>query len=402
MGKNSQSALSLIDSYLAPIRAEKQAALGKKAETDPSEPTTHPVMKADDGTTPAKTGARAAENKADVEKDYGKLGVTGKEDANAVSAPPSDSIGTQKMDSSEVKGNVQTPKSDKDKPSKPAGGAESPDHPSNATFAEKYSSLITTGNSILQKFASIKPAQVQTPASTQTQTPAPTQTKTAEVAPATTPVPTEPEAKEKEKKEKEKKVKEEAKTAAAKAYPEDAAAGYMAAELIAQNLFGKQASQENPEMLQAVEGIIKAAEEDADNLVEYVRGHMAALQKNADPMSQTPPGEGGEVIPPEALEAMAQGGAGGAEGAVGGGLGGEMGGGAEGGAPAGGDDEAAIDALAQALAEAGVTPEQLAEAVANAGPEGGAAGAAEGGPAHEATETPAKEQVEEGKVSGAQ
>ena len=99
-GQKIENALGLVDRFLADARAEKQAAL-QKAATDPSDPTTHPVMKADDGTVPAREGARSAENEADVRKSLGDQGMTGQEDANkASSTHPSDSIGTQKMDSS--------------------------------------------------------------------------------------------------------------------------------------------------------------------------------------------------------------------------------------------------------------------------------------------------------------
>ena len=110
----------LMDNLLEKIRAEKRAS--QKRATDGSEPTTHPVMNAPDGTQPAREGARSAENEGDVEKDYGVLGNTGQEDANsATSANAADSIGTQSQASDVVKGNVAKPKAVKDAPDESAG-----------------------------------------------------------------------------------------------------------------------------------------------------------------------------------------------------------------------------------------------------------------------------------------
>ena len=82
MSKETQGQVfGLMDNLLEKIRAEKRAA--QKKATDGSEPTSHPVMNADDGTQPAREGSRSSENEADVSKDYGVLGNTGQEDANS-------------------------------------------------------------------------------------------------------------------------------------------------------------------------------------------------------------------------------------------------------------------------------------------------------------------------------
>ena len=112
--QNLGSAFALMDSYLKQVRGEsKQAGLGKAA-TDPSEPTSHPVMKADDGTQPAREGERSKENDADIKKNLGEAGNAGQRDAGAgTSTKPTDTIGTQKMDAAETKGNVPNPKSER-------------------------------------------------------------------------------------------------------------------------------------------------------------------------------------------------------------------------------------------------------------------------------------------------
>lgn len=400
MKKTAGDAVALIDKYLDETRAEKRAALGKAA-TDPSDPTSQPVMKADDGTVPGKTGARAAENDADIRKDYGSLGSTGQTDANNVSAPPSDSIGTQKMDADEIKGNVQTPKATLSKPTKPTGGGESPDHPSNATFSEKYSSVIGVGNNILQKLAGAKPA----PAAT---TP-PVKAANDMAATVPPPPPTPPKKKEEGKKEEAK--ADDAKMAAAKKYPDDAAAGYMAAEALFNEMFGKQASEEDLLVQARAEELIKDAEAVAVSTCSFMKNMMngaaaatkAAAAKPAvragGPISKKAEGA---MIPPEALEAGAGGGGGAlppelaaAAGGGGGGMPPEMAGGGGGGMPpemaggmppeggggmppdvggGGGDSQAKIDEIAQALDAAGVTPEELAAAIAEAGDSGGGEG----------------------------
>lgn len=371
MGKNDEvNALACVDQYLTEIRMSKTAALKKKA-TDPTDPTTQPVMKAPDGTVKATTGSRAAENDSDVKKDYGDAGNTGQEDANSASSEhPSDSIGTQKMDASQTKGNVQTPKATLSKPTKADGdGGESPNHPSNATFSEKYSSLLTKGNNFLSKMASLTEKKVAAPATeaaaAKEGNPVPTQAPKAAAA-------TKPDGDEK-------------KLAAAK-YPDEAEAGYVAAALLAEELgFTKRAAPEvNPATQEQAERLVKFAFQLADDYCDLLDG----LEKKSEEMpvpaerkfpaapykpksknqakeelgkkaNEGFPGgdpSGAGMIPPEAMAGDMAG--------MGGGAGGPPPGPEGGMAHPGGDEEAVIEQLAQALQQAGITPEQLAEAVA--------------------------------------
>ncbi len=386
MGKNDQmNALACVDQYLTEIRQVKSAALKKKA-TDPSDPTTQPVMKADDGTVKATTGSRAAENDSDIKKDYGDAGNTGQEDAHSASSEhPSDSIGTMKMDADQTKGNVQTPKSTLSKPTKNDGGVESPSHPSNATFSEKYSKLMAKGQNFLQKIAEM-PEQFKKGKKKEEKP----------VAPVQAPVAKGPEGDEK-------------KLAAAK-YPDEAEAGYVAAALLAQELgFVEKQAATDPAKLQ------KEAEANAENLVKYAFtladdycDFLDGLEKKADEM-----GAGGppQMIPPEVMAADQAGAGGGMPPGAGMPPGDGMppgGPGPEGPGGAGpGGDEAIIEQLAQALEEAGITPEQLAEAVAaeEAGGGGGGGGMGAGGPpmggGGEAPPPAAPEQGEEEAASGA-
>ncbi len=381
MSKTNGSVLALMDTLMTNIRSKNAAQA--KAATDPSEPTTHPVMKADDGTAPAREGSRSSENVADVKKDYGGAGNTGQEDANSASSEkPSDSIGTQSQASDEVKGNVQDPP--KTVPPKPP---ESPDHQSNQTFNEKYSSAdaaLKAGNAVLAKLASSMTktaagAECASENASGTKTPVTTKTETTPAKGDAKTIPPPPK----------EKTAQLDKKAAAQKYKEDAEAGFAAAEFLAHSLgLTKESQAVNAATEAELQKIVKAAEADADIFCDYMEGHAEATQKSAGQKKAE-----GAMIPPELLA-----GAGPAAGADAGGLPPElMGGGGmppEGGmggpemGGAGMDEEAVLDALAQALAEEGVTPEQLAEAVAGA--EGGGMGGGEGGlPAPAAPPAPA-------------
>lgn len=367
---NNSGVMALMDAILEKARMTKSA-------TDPSEPTTHPVMNVDDGTQKAQTGARDAEHKKDVRSALGESGVTGQEDSAAAGdgTVAADSIGTQKMDSSQVKGNVQTPKATKDGPAEKGRGDASPGHPSNATFQEKYSSakIVELGNSILADMAAL--------------------IKNAEES-----------GEKKEEKAPEKKAspaahdEDMAKKAAAAKYESDAQEGYIAAQLLAESIMNKSAEDEQAAVM--INGIAKTAQEDAGLLCDFIDGFKKGaslstkinqpVKKAEVPMGLPPEalaGAGGGAIPPEALagavppEAMAGAGAGA-------------------GAGGGGDEEAAIDALADALAQAGVTPEELAQVIAEQQGAGGEAVGGEGGAppmpaAGGGEEAPAKEEKEE-------
>jgi hypothetical protein len=317
--------------------------------------------------------------------------MTGQEDANkASSTHPSDSIGTQKMDSSEVKGNVQTPKSTLEKPKKPTGGDESSGHPSNATFSEKYSEVTEIGNRIVSALASIgiKSAAAPAVAPMGNTMPAavPAATPAASAAPAASASPTAASATPAQSKSAQEKL------AAATKYRDDAEAGYMAAELVASQMgFSKEATEQekaaDAQVEQVIGNIVKNAQADAETYAQFLGAHIAGQQaalqerglaKKAEGPGMMPAADdgssaGGAMIPPEVLAAGA-GGAGG-EGAPP-----EAGGpGGPGGPGGGGDEEATLDALAEALAQAGVTPEELAAAVEEAQASGGEGGPPGGG-----------------------
>ncbi len=334
-----QNVLDTLDTLLQQAKAEKQASL--KQATDGSQPTTHPVMDVPDGTQPAKEGERSKENLADVKKDVGGNGNTGQRDASAgAKKNPIDNIGTVKMESDEVKGNVADPKATKDKP------PESPSHQSNETFNEKYSSLQTLGKSIVDGFTALL-----------TQEPAVT-SKQAAAVPATATT-TDGFTKEAEEK-----------LAAANEYPEDAQAGYVMAEYLLNQLTQTKEAQVKvqEETAAGIEHITKTAQADADLLVNYLIGREKGIKTAHNMRKSAVEGgpamagaeETGEVAPPE--------GGGMPEGGMPPGAGGQ-------GAPQ--DEEHTLDALAQALDEAGVSPEELAHMLEQA--HGGGGGMPEGG-----------------------
>jgi len=379
MSNKVSNALELMDSFLRDLRTEKRALTSASGP----EPTSHPVMGADDGTVQAREGERSSENEADIRASLGETGNTGQEDAESADGTvAADSIGAQTQGSDEVKGNVQTPKATKDDPEQNGAGDGSPGHPTNSTFSEKYSTALNLGNDILKDFASLgKKAEGEKESKPEEMTDE-----------------SESEDEEKEKKE-----------AAAK-YPEDAEVGYMAAGAVARMLgFDKEAAAQEEQIVQSgIQHIIKKAHEDARMLHEYIVGvslgdRLAADINGVKKASRKPLRKRAEGIPPELLAGMggagvgAEMGGGGGEmidaaalggGGMGGG-GGEMGGGA-------GDDEAAIEALAAALEEAGITPEELAAAVASEGGGSGMEGlGAPGGEASAMEEETSEEEVPE-------
>ena len=352
------SIMGLMDSFLQSARRmEKQA-------TDPSEPTTHPVMGVDDGTQKAQTGSRDTENKKDVREALGEAGITGQEDASAAGdgTVAADSIGTQKMDSTEVKGNVQTPKATKDGPAEKGRGDASPGHPTNQTFQEKYSSvseITKLANEILAEIATTKSAEGIEKKEN------PFVAKKKEIAA-------------------EKKDEEEAKKSAALKYRKDAEEGYITAQRLADAIVNKNAETKEAEEL--LTGVVKSAQDDAVILCDFLEGlqkgaqvskvinrpHMKRAQMPMDPAMLAGAGAGGPPeggIPPELLAAAGGPGGGGPPPDMGGGgMPPEM---AGAGGAGGGDEEAAIEALADALAQAGVTPEELAQVISEQQGEGG-------------------------------
>jgi hypothetical protein len=361
----------------------KQAAAAKKAGSGRGE-TSHQVMGADDGTVAVNEGARGKENTADVKSYHGEGAIAGQEDAGTVAGASSGTAPTTAvMDASEVSGNVAEPKATKDKPSENGRGDASDGHPSNTTFNEKYSNAVLAGNmpdlgnSILEYMASLG-ARASAPAG---------QAKSAAADPAPA---AQPAAKPAEQSLTSAATDEE-KRAAAVQYPDAAEAGWMAAESLLNLLMQKQASAagETDQVTAVVEGIAKAASDDAEEFVRFMYGYVEGQQMALNKRAEGEAGGGGDMgdggagggmaspggeqqIPPEVLAALAalaaQDTGGGGAGAAGG-----LGGGGEGGGgEMGGDESGALESLVQTLEEAGVSPQEFAAAVeAVAGGEGG-------------------------------
>lgn len=357
------SALGMMEAVLQNAR---EACRLHKAAADPTEPTTHPVMDITDGTQKAQTGARAAEHKKDITEAFGEAGVSGQEDSSAAGDGkiPANSVGTQAMFADEVKGNVPTPKATKDAPAKGGAGDASPGHPTNETFQEKYSSarMAKRGHEILADLVvTLKRAEDASEL--------PAKKKEEGEKKAVPPI--------FEGKEGKKDGGDEKKEAAAK-YREDAEQGYIAAQLLAEAVLGKSA--EDQRIAQVIAGVVKTAGNDADLVADFIQGFEkgAALSKTvkAAEMPIGVAGEGG--IPQELLAGAASA---------------PQIPGAEGGAPAEEDPEKVLDVLADALAEAGVTPEELAQIVAEQGAGAGEGKAPEEG-ASSAEEIPAEKSEE--------
>lgn len=362
--KTNINALSLAEGFLKEAREKKV-----KSAADETDPTSQPVMKADDGTIKATTGSRASENASDVKSQYGSGGVAGQEDAS--SAPQThatDTIGTQKMDADSMKGNVKEPKSTLPKP------PESPNHPSNATFSEKYSALRDIDETNQRVFSLIS-GLAKTANETMKAPPAVTPPTLKDQAPGKAPAAAAAAPKKKDEKE-----PEPAKTAAEAApsqedlrklamekYPDDVKAGYdivngILTVITEQAETEKKASEAATEK---IETIIKAAHADADLYADYLDGFIAGQKKQADDLSPggadgAPEGAGGG-LPPELA------GAGGPPPGAGGP---PPGGGHE-----GGGDQQVIDMLAKLLAENGITEDELAAAIQQADAGGAHAGA---------------------------
>ena len=360
MQKTAGNVLELMDTFLEKVRHEKAAGT-QKAATDPSDPTTHPVMNKDDGTQKATTGARAAENAADAKKELGgTLSVGKQDDANNTPKEPSANMGVQQMASDEVKGNVPShPKEHAPQP------ADSPSHPSTAQgekYSSEYEAVLSTGNRIVEAIAKLgvktaaKKAEEANPTASDG-SPAGTMATNKTAPPAKT-------VKQKcDAGSGECKTAEE-KQAAADKYKEDAQAGYFAASVLVNQIMQKEAA--DKEAAAKIEGIIKTAHDDARLFADYLAGCQEATQKSAAHAKKAEGEETGAPagLPPEMLQ-----GAGAPQDGGGMPMPPAAGAGAGGG---GGDDEAIIQAVAQALAEAGISPEELAQAVQGA--EGGAGG----------------------------
>jgi hypothetical protein len=361
------SMVQLMDSFLHEVDLEKQASNLDLAGDAKS---THPSANVDDGTQAASEGSRSAENEADVKKDVpDTINDESSKNQQGGSDKPTDDQGTVSQSSDEgLKGNVDTPKKDHSKSMTDSGpGDDTFDGNWDKASAElaKMGNDIAATLTVLLKQAGEEAGEAAPAPEQPAETPAAEAAPQADEAPAAEEAPKTEDAPAADDKQASAEV--EMYKQAAEQYPEAMEAGYAAATLLAQQLgFGSEKSAADEQSLTAaVAGIRKEAEADAETYLKFLSGYNDAITKAAQG--------------PEELAALANAGGGmpGAE--MGGGLpmGGmeEMGGapgaeelaglGAEGGEE-GGDEEAQLEEIAAALDEAGITPEELAAAVAEA------------------------------------
>lgn len=357
------SVVQMMDTFLHEVDLEKQASNLDLAGDAKS---THPSANVDDGTRPATEGSRSSENEADVKKEVpDTINDASADNEAGGSKKPTDDQGTISQSSDEgLKGNVDTPKKDHSKSMSDSGPG---DDTFDGNWDKASADLAKLGNDITASLAVLlKQAGEEAP----TPDPEPAPAADAEAPAAEAPAAEAPAA---EAPAADESASDEDKSAAdvevalykeaAAQYPDAMEAGHMAATLLAQELgYGAEKSAADEQALTtAVAGIRKEAAADADMYLKFLRGYEESLQKSAQG--------------PEALAALANAG-GGMPGAEMGGM--PMGGmegapeaeelaglGAEGGEE-GGDEEAQLEQIAAALDEAGVTPEELAAAVAEA------------------------------------
>lgn len=362
--RSHKSVLDMIDNLLEQADHVKQASNLDLASDSKS---THPSANVDDKTKPATEGARSAENKSDVQKEVpDNVEEAASKNTPGDSENAADTMGTQSMAADETKGNVATPKKDHSQSmadSGPGDGKESFKGDWDKASADQ---LVSGANSLLEQLStslgvkSAKEVEI-------------------EMKPGKKPkVEVENESEDEDEDEDEKEGKKASDDvagmykAAAEKYPDDEEAGYVAASMLIDFLTDeKQASEQYS---QTVDGIQKQASADAESYVSFLRGYEESV-KEAQPMMAADPSM---AAGPEAAMGGAGGGDMGGEAALAALAGAAGGAGGEEGGEEGTDDEAIIEAIAEALDEAGVTPEELAQAVAEA--EGEAPEAGEGEP----------------------
>ena len=376
MTKTNGNLLQLMDAMLKQAELEKEAG---NLDLASDGKTSHPSANVEDGTQPAKEGERSSENSADIAKDVpDNVEEAASKNTPGDSKKPTDSMGTQSMSSDESRaGNVDTPKSQPSMASNPAVGP----NPKTKFGSDQ---LIGEANAIMGEIAKLLDVPQEKAAGEAATTEAPEGAEGTQSDPQLT-----------QQDNKEAADSAELYKQAAVKYPEDEDAGYVAAEMLINYLNGgtdKQASDADA-YTSVVGDITKAAEADANAYIGFMEGYQKAMQKKAqDPAAllgalgggaggagpeammggggpeammggagpEAMMGEGEGAPDPAALAALAGGAPEmGAEGGEGGEMGGEE-----------LDDEAIIEALAEALDEAGITPEELAEVVAEA--QGGA------------------------------
>jgi len=386
---SAQNSLATIERFIQQVGAAEKRAEEVGSSAAGNDNTTHPVMKADDGTQATTTGARAAENKADVKADQGAPSVEntptdvaakkafdlsrfarskkadeGKSSDGGVSTPGSAAddqlqIGTKKAPTGDAP-DVETSstKRDKDNPetSHPTGGDIPQDGPQGGKTAFDAGKLDELTLQDLAKMASDLGNSICAQlAAGDTDDPAP--------APTT-------------------------KQAGLSETELAQQAGWELAGFAAGQALDKQAV--DAAVQETAEQIIKTAQDDAFNVITYYQAVAEGYrQKQAEGFDPTQAGPGGG-IPMGGGEGGPEGGApGGGDEQLMAALAGGQGGAPEGGAPGGGAPEEGgaegggdeVEQLAQLLEQLGITPEELEAAMAQGdlggGGEGGAGG--EGG-----------------------
>lgn len=417
--KTHQSVVNLIDTFLEKAAADEKAASNLDLAGDAK--STHPSANVDDKTKPATEGSRSSENEADVKKevpdtinDSSSENTDGKGNEGAT---VNGDQGTVTMDAdSGLQGNVDKPKKDHSQSMSDAGpgdGGES--FKGDWDKASAAGSLTADANGILADLTLLiqgadKQAEVEIEIETEKEGDEEEEEEEEEEKEASDKSAKKADGEKQAADENGEDIVELYKQAAAQ-FPEDVEAGYAAAALLAQHIgLIKGASTDDTQIgANAVEMIQKEAAADAQMLADYLNGFAESTKEAQgldDPAALAALGNagegeaaGGEMGGGEDIGAMLAG-AGGGEGGM---PGAEMMGGE--GMEGGGDEEAIIEALAQALDEAGVTPEDLAEAVASeGGAEGGEMEAEEGAevaPEGGGEEVVAEEGAEE-KMSSAQ
>lgn len=362
------SMVEMMDTFLHEVDLEKQASNLDLAGDAKS---THPSANVDDGTQAASEGARSAENEADVKKEVPDTinDESSKNEAGG-SKKPTDDQGTISQSSDEgLKGNVDTPKKDHSKSMTDSGPG---DDTFDGNWDKASSDLAKLGNDITASItvllkqageeapdAAPEPAPEAPAADAAAEAPAADAAAPAADAPAA-------EAPAADESAPDDKSAADASVAlykeAAAQYPDAMQAGYVAAAMLADQLgIGSEKTAADEQTLtQVVAGIRKEAEADADMYLKFLQGYQESLKKSAQgPEELAALANAGGGMPGAEMGGMPMGGMGGAPGAE------ELAGlGAEGGE--GGDEEAALEEIAAALDEAGVTPEELAAAVAEA------------------------------------
>lgn len=353
MGKNNIPLMSHIDSVMAKIAADKKAELGSTSFTSPGDGNTKPKDGGTYNNLKKNVNANAeTANVGDANKNPG-----GEHAGSVAPILTSDDKSTMKVKSGKDVGDTAGPKATDQGSCKSAELA-------NALLASIAELTKSAGD---KKAEDKKPEDKKSTEGTDVKVEVPKDPKTGV-----------------ELTEEEKKAALLVKEAAEK-FPEAMAGGYAFAQKVA-SLLVDEADRSDP----AQTKVAAEAENDAIKVAEFLLGFTKTANEDMAALLGGAGGGAGAVVPPEAAMAGGADLAGGMPGAEG-----------------AGSEEQIIQALADALQAQGITPEQLAEALAAEQGAGAAGGAPAGGmdalpnggdsagAAHEAKETPAEEEAEE-------